>query len=793
MIWSYLVIAWRNLLKNKINTIINILGLTVGFSVSVLILIYVYHQLSFDQFHENKDRIYRMTLEGEMSGGKTMKAAVASGEVAREITNKVPGVELATRVYDWGDDEIFVGDQRYINDKTAWADTGFFRIFSFPLIEGNPSTALNEMYSVVLSEKLAHKYFGDEEALNKTIKIEDTEYRVTGIMKDWPENSHLDYDAIASFSSIERTDYNIVERDGISFPTYVMLKPGVDKDVVTAQMREVTNKVMDDRYGPMGIKAESFTQPLSKAYLHSEFMFADGRKGDIRNVYIFSFLAFFIILIAVFNFINLMTAQSERRMREIGLRKVVGAGRRDVIRQFIGESVLVAVIAFFLSLALNEILLHPFSSLMDEQFRLEYWYHPLLLISIILFVVVTGVISGIYPAVYLSSFKPVRVLKGSVNSAGKKHTLRKVLVTLQFAISIFLIISLILLSAQTSFLKNKDTGFTREGVVAIRMLTDQVRSSYKSIKGELLQNPNIVSVTASQSIPGQSRSMQNCYKKGDDPKSGIIIHENRVQHDYIDTYGIKIVQGRGFEKDMKTDTAAVVINQKAAEKLGLTDPIGKDIHVWTMTGKVIGVMSDYNFMSLHSEIDPLVLTMYSKWFRQISVRIRPDNITETMDYIEKTLKDADPNYTFEYVFVDDQFAQMYQKEERVNRLFSSSAILAVIISILGIYALTSFTIARKIKEIGIRKALGASIGQIVVMLFNDLSKWILIGNVIAWPVAFLLVKNWLGNFAYRIELLNYWWVFPFAALVAYLVGVGAMFSQAWFAARSNPVDALRYE
>jgi putative ABC transport system permease protein len=793
MIWSYLVIAWRNLLKNKINTLINILGLAVGFSVSVLILIYVYHQVSFDQFHENKVRIYRMTLEDMMSDGKTMKAAISSGEVAREILNNVPGVEHATRVYDWGDDEVFVGDQRYINEKTAWADTGFFRVFTFPLIRGNPNTALNEMFSVVLSEKLALKYFGNADALNQTIRIEDDEYRVTGIMKNWPENSHIFYDAIASFSSLERTDYNIVERDGISFPTYVMLAEGVDRDAVTARVREVADKVLEDRYGPMGIKAKTFTQPLMRAYLYSDFMFTDGKKGDIRNVYIFSFLAFFIILIAVFNFINLMTAQLERRMKEIGLRKVVGAGRRDVIRQFIGESVLVALIAFVLSLGLNEILLQPFSSLMDEQFRLEYWHQLFLLPAIILFVIITGILSGIYPALYLSSFRPIRVLKGSVSSTGRKHTLRKVLVTLQFAISVFLIVSLFLLHAQTKFMKTKDLGFQREGTLALRMLTDQVRLSYKSIRAELLQNPNIVSVTASQSIPGQSRSMQNCYKKGDDPRSAIIIHENRVQHDYIETYGLNIINGRGFNKEMKTDTAAFVINEKAAEKLGLQNPIGQEIFVWNMSGKIIGVVSDYNFMSLHSEIDPLVLTMYSKWFRQISVRIRPENVSETMDYIRETMKEADPNYTFEYVFVDEKFAQMYKKEERMNHLFSSSAILAVIISILGIYALTSFTVGRKIKEIGIRKAMGASVSQIVGMLFADLSKWILLGNIIAWPLAFWLIKDWLGNFAYRIELMNYWWVFPAAALIAVGVGALAMFYQSYSAARSNPVDALRYE
>nr|NQU89250.1 ABC transporter permease [Bacteroidota bacterium] len=793
MIWNYITIALRNLRKNKLNTLINILGLAIGFSVSLLIMIYVFHQLSFDRFNENYDNIFRLTLEGSMADGKIVSAAVSSGKIAELLITNVPEAEQVTRIYNWGDDEVFVGEQRFTEDQVAWVDTAFFKIFTYPFLKGNPGLALKQPFSIVISESLAKKYFGDEDPLNQTLKVSNHDYKVTGIMQDMPPNSHIFYDALASFSSLERPDWDVTENDGISFPTYLLMKNGTDTGPFNNKVCELVDKAMNERFGPHGITLYNSLQAMRDIYLYSRFSFSEGRTGDIRNVYIFSFLAFFVMLIAIFNFINLVTAQSEKRMREIGLRKVVGALRTDLVRQFIGESVVTALLAFIIALGLNEVLIKQFANLLDEPLRIEYWHQPMLLAIIVLFAVSVGIISGIYPSIYLSALRPVLILKGSVTSGGKSHGMRKILVTLQFAISVFLLISLMLLHKQISFIKNKDLGFDREHVVSVERVSRKIRSSHESVKAELLQNPNILSVTASQSVPGVDRSVQNCYKKGDDPKTAIMINENRVQHDYVKTFGLRIVAGRDFDPAMKTDTAAFIINQIAEKKLGLDNPVGQEVNVWDQPGKIIGVVENYNFFSLHSEIDPLVLSMYDSWFNRVSIKLAPENIKETMAFIEDVFKKADPNYTFEYSFVSEAFTQMYRKEDRINKLITSAALLAILISMLGLYALTSFTVRQKFKEIGIRKAMGSSVGKIIIMLFRDLSKWMVIGNVIAWPMAFWLINNWLQNFAFRIELWQNWWIFVLAGMIALTIGALTILYQALVAARANPVDALRWE
>jgi putative ABC transport system permease protein len=793
MIWNYLKLALRNISKNKVNSAINILGLSIGFSVSILMMVYVHHQLSFDNFHENADRIYRLTLQGSLSDGKVIEATLTGGDVGPLLQDNVAEIAHVTRLYEWNGREITLDERRFTNDNIVYADSTFFRIFSFNMLKGNPFTALSESNSVVLTKTIAEKYFGDEDAMNKTIKVNGYDYLVTGVMDDFPVNSHMKYDLVASFYSLVRPDWNIIERNGISFPTYIMTHKDVNYDVFAQKTIRLADEKMNERFGPHGITVAHAIQPMNKIYLFSNFNFDNSERGDIRNVYIFSFLAFFIILIAVFNFVNLYTAQSEKRMREIGLRKVVGASRTDLIRQFIGESVIIALLAFVFSLMLNELFIGGFGRLLDEQLTLSYWKNPVMLIAVIAFVFIVGVISGIYPAFYLSRFMPAKVMKGTRNGSGKPNPLRKLLVTLQFAITVFLIISVILLHFQISYMKTKELGFDRENVVTVEKITQKIRSSFQSLKAELLQNPNIITVAGSQSVPGINRSLQNCYRQGDDPRNAIMIHENRVLHDYVNTFGITITEGRDFDPKMSTDTASVLLNQQAVQKLGLTDPIGAKVVVWQFPCTVIGVMADYNFLSLHEEIDPLALTMYEKWFNRISVRMRPDNITETMDFIRERFKEVDPNYTFEYVFVDESFTKMYDKESRVNNMITSAAVLAIIISILGLYALTSFTLARKVKEIGIRKAMGASEGNIIMLLFGDLSRWITVGNLIAWPLAIWAITRWMQNFAFRISLLDYWWVFVTGGFVALLVGALTIIVQALKAARTNPVQALRYE
>lgn len=793
MNFNYIKIAWRILLKNRTYTLVNILGLGLGFSVSVLLLIFVYHQLSYDNFHLKSDRIYRITIQGSMADQKTLSAAFTSGEIGTHIVDEVPEAESVCRVYNWGISEVIADDVRFTTEQVLWVDSTFFSIFSFQLQQGNPMMALIEPFSVVLTRSTARKYFGESNPINKTIRIRGLDYQITAIMHDPPANSHLQFDMLAAFHTLERPDYNIVERSGITFPTYLLKRKGADEQLFEEKVCTVADHYFHQRFTQYGITGNHGIQPLSRIYLHSDFGFDSAVTGDIRNVYIFSFLALAVILIAVFNFINLVTAQSEKRMREIGMRKVMGALRKDLVFQFIGESVLVSLFAFLISLMFNELFISGFSSLLDVNFRLEYWYNPIMLAGVILLVLVTGIVAGIYPALYLSGFQPIVVLKGMMKSSFATRFIRKVLVIFQFAISIFLITTVFLLNRQVNFMRHKDLGFERENVVSVRGITQAIRNAYPVLKAELEQNPSIFNVTASQDLAGESMSLQNFRRTTDHPDASIMVYENRIQYDYIETFGMQIVEGRDFDPAMGTDEDAIIINQTTARLMGLTDPIGEEMVIWEHTGKIIGVVADFNFQSMHNDIDPLAFTMHDPYISRISIRMMPQDKAKTMAWIKEVFENADPNYTFEYFFVDDKFAQMYSREEHLNKLTGVAAIIAIIISFMGLYALASFSINKKIKEIGIRKTLGASLSQILGLLFRDLWRWILIGNLIAWPLAAYVVTRWMENFAYRINIIEHWYLFLIAGLLAAIVGTAAAFSQAWSASRMNPVDSLKAE
>ncbi|TVQ89871.1 MAG: FtsX-like permease family protein [Bacteroidetes bacterium] len=793
MNWNYFKIAWRVLLKNRTHTIINIAGLGLGFSVSVLIMIFVYHQLSYDEFHKNAHRTYRITLDGSFADGKSLSASFSSGDIAQYIADEVPEAEEVCRIFRVGITEVIYEDKRFTNDKVFWVDENFFSIFNFPVLKGNPDKVFAEPFSAVITKSMSEKYFSDHDPIGKTLTIRGDHYRITGLMEDPPANSHLQFDILASFHSLVRPGFNIIEMHGVSFPTYILKREGADTDVLREKVTAVADHYFNERFQPIGMSGTHGLQRLDRIYLHSGFSFEYAKTGDIRHVYIFSFLALAVIVIAIFNFINLVTAQSEKRMREIGIRKVMGAFRKDLILQFIGESVLIAIFAFILSLMLNELLIGQFSSLLGDTLRLDYWYHPGMLLMVILLALVTGIVAGMYPALYLSGFQPIVVLKGLTKNTVASRFIRKVLVIFQFTISIFLITSVFLLNRQVSYMQNKDLGFDRENIVSVRGLTQTIRNAYPALKAELLQNPAITHVTASHDVPGENISLQNSRRASDPPQTAVMMYESYIQHDYLETFGIRLVKGRDFDPEMMTDTSAIILNEAAVRALGLEKPIGEDIVIWQHSGRVIGVVSDFNFQSLHNEIDPMAFTMWERYFSRISIRMLPGNSRETMDWIRQRFENADPNYTFEYFFVDDLFVQMYDQEEHLNRLTLAAALIAIIISFMGLFALTSFTIQKKIKEIAIRKTLGATLPQILVLLFRDMWRWTVVACLIAWPLSAWVISLWQENFAFRINMVDYWYLFLLSGLLAALVGTAATFSQAWMASRTNPVDSMRTE
>lgn len=794
MQWNYVKIAWRIIQKNLGHSLVNIIGLGLGFSAAILMLIYVHHQLSFDRFHENSDRIYRFVIEGSMTDGKTISGALTLADTGPTVIEEIPEADHFTRFYFHGANEVVIDEKRFTDDRIAWVDSVFFSMFSFPLLHGNPETALLETNSIVLSQSVSKKYFEDTNPIGQVIKVGERDYQITAIMKDVPANSHLQFDMLASFHTLETADNNVVANQGISFATYLMMQPGTHYDDFATKIVHSADTYTNNIFNVHGIHISHALQPLSRAYLFSDFHFDNsGKIGDIRNVYVFSFLAFIVILVAVFNFVNLVTAQSEKRAREIGMRKVMGAVRKNLIAQFIGESLIITFLAFVFSLLLNELFIESFSALLDINLGLIYYQKPLMLVAILGFVVIIGIMAGFYPALYLSHYEPVHVLKGGIMRTAGSNNLRKVLVVLQFTVSVFLISSVLLLNRQVQFMKHKDLGFDREHVISVQNLTPAIRSAYQSLKAELLQHPDIMSVTASQSVPGENRSLQNSFRQGDDPSTAVMMYENRVQQDFLQTFGMQIEEGRDFDQAMRTDTASFILNREAVRRLNLENPIGAKINVWQQSGTVIGVVSDYNFMSLRNDIDPLAITMYADWFNRISIRVTPGTTKETLQHTRNVFESADPNYVFDYFFVDEQFAKMYRKEEKTNTLITYASILAIIISFMGLYALTSFTVMKRVKEIAIRKTLGASVTNIMGLLFSELFRWLLIGNLIAWPLAYYTVTRWQENFAFRINIIEHWYYFVLAGVLAALAGMFASIIQVVTAARTNPAVCLKAE
>lgn len=785
-------ISWRILTRFKINTIINLSGLIAAFTAAILILVYIINETSFDKFHDHGDRIYRLNSIITMADGQELKAATTSGKLPAVLMRQLPEIEYISRYYNWGSHEVVANGNRYSSELIYWVDTSFLDIFSFKMKESEAKNCLKEPNSIVLTSSAARRLFGNMDPINKTLLIDGTGYQVTGLMEDVPSNSHMQFEMLASFETIETPGNGITDRNGLSFTFYLMLKPGTDYAAFYPKFQRVADQHTKERFENTGFSVKHSLQPLDRVHLYSNLIIDTAKSGDIRNIRIFSFMALFILLIASMNYINLMTAQSEVRMRETGLLKVLGADRIHLIRKFLIESLLICFSALILAYGIAELLLHSFSNIMDSDLSEASLFTGPIVPIMIGVALVTGIISGFYPAWIGSISNPATILKGSKGNKTISN-LSKYLVAFQFCITVFLIIGVVLVQQQIFYMKNIDLGFKKTDLIVVNNVTDKIRNSYKSIRAEMLASPDIVDVTQGQTSPGLPMSVQNCYKVGDDPNTAFMINEARVNDHYLSTYGIKLISGRDFNQDMPTDSASFIINKSAARKLGLKDPVGTKINVWNTQGTIIGVVSDFHFTSMHRAVEPLVFTHHQDWFNLISVRLRPGTTVRAMKHIVKVLKEADPVYNIEYAFVDQTFKTMYLKEERFNDLITAGSILAIIISVMGLFALTTFTIRRRVKEVGIRKTMGASAKQIIFLLAGKVLWWILPGIVVAFPLIWYTMDVWLSNFAYHINLIDYWWVWISGALFSVLVGLLSVYFQAAKAARSNPVTSLQYE
>jgi putative ABC transport system permease protein len=797
MFRNYLKIALRHIRKHKVYAFINIIGLAVGMGCCLLISLFVRDELAFDRYHEKADRIFRLVDAFDEGTERDSYYALSSAPFAPTLKREISQVEDAVRFLPGRRPLVAYGERKAYEDRFYYADSSVFGIFTFPLIKGDPAKALVEPNTLVVSERIAAKYFGREDPYQKTLKVNDRDFLVTGVMADWPRRSHFTADILGSMATHEqnpanRAPYfdNWVRHE---FYTYLLLKDAGSADAVGAQLPGFIDKhAAASVKVVLGSKLASRLQPLTSIHLRSHLQLELTANGDIKYVTVFSIIAVFILLIACVNFMNLATARSAARLKEVGLRKVVGASRAQLVRQFLGESFLFTALALALAVLIVVIALPAFNGLAGKGFAPRDLANAATAGSLLAILLVVGFLSGSYPALFISAFQPASVLKKPGRTASGKSVLRKALVIGQFSISIGLIIATAVVLDQLDYLRNGKLGFDKDHVVVIPVRAGSVRTNIEAIKGDLKTNPAILAATLANGVPGGQLAGDSLDLLTDEGKKRVTVAMIYCDQDYVRTMGMEILEGRDFSRQMGTDAKeAFIVNEAAVRVLGLANPLDTRLEWNDMAGKVVGVVRDFQYQSLRQEIQPLVFHIAPNYSSVLAVRVRPDHIPDTLAYLERKWKDYDPAHPFEYRFMDETFDAVYRGEERLGRIFSLAAGLAIVIASLGLFGLALYTVEARTKEIGIRKVLGASLGKIAVLLTWEFALLVLLANAVAWPAAYLLMRRWLQNFAYRVDLGPA--VFLFSAGAAFLIALLTIGYQTLKAARADPVKSIRYE
>lgn len=786
MLKNYFKIAFRNLLYQKAYSFINIFGLSVGLAACLLIALYVRLELSFDRFHAKAGRIVRVTQHLENSREGEWRWAYAPDPLAAELKANFPEVEETASVNVYSNKLVQCGDRRFYEDQFAFVNPEVFKLFDFSVRRGDPATGLAPPFKVFLSQSAARKYFGEENPLGKTLTLGNQHvFEITGIFADLPPNSHLQFRFAASresqyFMGWKRDDWfsNAL--------TYVLLRQPRDATSLETKLPALAIK----HFGEPAKKRFSLI-PLMDIHLYASDLKDPAPQSDIRYVYLFSSIALLILFIACINYVNLATARAAKRAREVGVRKVVGAGRIQLVRQFLGESVMLSIMALGLSLALVEVLLPFFNRLMNRSLQVNVleisWLLPVLAGTI----VVVGLLAGSYPAWFLSAFRPAIVLKGEVCSPAFR-ALRQGLVVFQFGVSVALIIGTLIIQQQLHFLQQQRPGFDKAQIVTIPT-RGELKNDYAAFKSELLQHPSIERVTTASSLLGSYWIHSIPLKKIEEaPGDGYFFVDGfQVDYDFFATLGLEIIRGRAFSPDFPSDvTNAVIINETAVRKLGWEEPLGKHIE---LSGQrvVVGVVKDFHYKTHRAPIEPIVITLTDSVSTLIAAKISPGDLPGTLASMKKTWETMVPSLPFQYAFLDEEFDALYRTERRLGQLFGAFASLAVLIACLGLFGLAAYLAQLRTKEVGIRKVLGATVTNIIVLLSKEFVKLVLIANLIAWPVAYFAMNKWLQDFAYRIGI--NWWIFALAGGLALLIALLTISMQAVKAALANPVEALRYE
>lgn len=797
MFRNYLTSAIRNLLKYKAYSLINILGLAIGMTCCIMIMLFVQNELSYDQSHENKDRIFRVELRNRnLQTGEINEWTIGPYRLAEALRVDFPEISRVIRFSAQSRVLIHRGEKMFREEHFHLVDPGVLEAFTFPLLRGNPQTALQEPFTVVITEEIANKYFGNEDPMGQVLTYEDHDFKVTGILDEVPANTHLPIDLLSSMTVADQLFSRIVLENWseMSVYTYVFLPPNMDAAEIEKRFPAFVEKHLPNWAASVSI----FLRPLASIHLYSQ--------SNIVYIYSFSAIAFFVLLIACINFMNLATARSASRAREVGLRKVVGAYRSQLVQQFLGESVLTAAISLLLSLIMVKLTLPAFNAFIEKDLVLDIAANGGLLLGLVSITLFVGLAAGIYPALFLASFEPVKVLKGIKKASAKGPALRKIMVAFQFTISIILIVVTMIVYRQLQYAKNLNLGFNKEHIVVIRGTPHNMRQQYDQVRMQLLQNPKIIAAAGTSRVPpGSLSSSIGTRPEGIPEDQRKSMQTIWMDFDFIEILGLEIVAGRSFSRDFPSDvTSAFVLNEQAVRKIGWTpeEAIGKsfgssEIKDWNLgqwirrEGQVIGVVKDFHFESLHDEIVPTVyfIAPYMAW--NYLIRIQPGDIPGTLAFLEKKWQTFNPEVPFEYSFLDDAFDTLYRTEEKQGKIFGIFALLAVFIGCLGLVGLASFTAESSTKEIGIRKVLGSSVIKIVLLMTKDFTKLVLIANVIAWPIAYLVMRKWLQSFAYRIDIGVF--TFLMAGALTLIIAWVTVSYQAIRASLINPADALRYE
>ncbi|UCC38544.1 MAG: ABC transporter permease [Candidatus Aminicenantes bacterium] len=806
MLRNYLKIAFRNIKRHKAYSFINICGLGIGMACCILILLYVTDELSYDRYHERGERIYRINAISSI-GTTTRHYATVPPALAPGLADSIPEIEAFVRIMErpnligrYNDKNIDISDRFFV-------DSTLFKIFSHEFIEGSSDSALINPNSIVITEETANRIFGDRNPLGKIIDLGGSRtVQVTGVIKNVPRNSHFRFNAVQPLSFFRNESGRPVDFSSASYfcewYAYLLLKEGVDVSDVERKIMETAEKKWGELYRQKGTTRKYPIQRFRDLHLRSYTEYEPGNPGDIDTVYLFSAIALFVLLIACFNFINLSTAKSANRAKEVGMRKVFGSYKKQLVKQFLSESIVMSLIGLLLGVLLVNIALSAFNGLTGKEFDLSQLMNLPVLLGLLGIVIVTGIIAGSFPSFILSAFNPVMVLRGKLSLGSKNSSLRKILVVVQFSISIFMIAGILTIVRQLEYIKNINLGFNKEQMIVIPFYgnrgNEESARKCDTLKDKILQNPSVVSASFSAHVPGGDLGYDAFLPKGKSREETLRAMRYWVGFNFIKTYGMEIILGRNFSESFSTDAGkAVIINEKAAEALGWgEDVIGRqliNVSRNNRRGTIVGVVKDFHSAGMKMEISPVVMTVEPGFFSFVSVRIRPENVSNTITYLENTLREVYPErqFDFNYYFIDDDFRNKYPEEEKVRQIYLTFGCLAVFVACLGLFGLASFTVEQRTKEIGVRKVLGASIREITLLLSKEFTKWVLVANIIAWPLAYYIMSKWLENFAYHISIS--WDIFVFSGISTVIIALFTVSFHSIKAARASPADALKYE